>query len=422
MGSTSGVRRLGRFLYTQNPFYLLSCFLVIYGLQIATVSQVDLVSRSVFLAGGIGLYTLLMVLTTIGVIRLGKVWDDGRSILLVVAISLVALSTSLDELCLIDPTTALSIAIAGLLGSIIATESVLRACRIVLPFWYRASYCAMLFVFFATPVGLGRAVAERHESIANWGAVIFSCLFSAAILILIPAVKQGRSSVRSNGTPWRWPLYPLSLFVILIVLAGIRTHAIWMSFGFIGETLGFEPFLLMPMFAALLILAVEHDVHRRRPRWSTAALLAAPVLLLCGLSQNGMTSLPIRQDLQYAAGSATTLALVVLATFYAYAWLRGVRHSEHALVGSLLSVGFFADVPTALVGTGFQPYVFVMLAALFYLILAIAEWHSDVRWFAFASLASVAIAMAGPTLGDPTTGYLASSSFLIASFLTIGCL
>lgn len=422
MANATGVRSVGRFLYTQNPFYLLSCFLVIYGLQVATLSNGDLFSRSLFLTGGIGLYTLLMALTSVGVIRLGKVWEDGRSIVLVVVISLIAWSTALDELCLTDPSTAFWLAIAGMITGVVCTEVVLFGCRIAFPFWYRASYYAMLFVFFTAPIVLGRAVAERYDQLANWGSVLFSCTIAGAMLLLIPAVRRGRSGLRPNHTPWRWPLYPLSAFVVVLVLAGIRTHAIWMSFGFFGESLGFEPFLLMPMILALLVLLVEADVHRRRSVLSVATLYTAPVLLLCGLNRSGQTLLPVADDIRFFAGSATTICLLALTGFYAYACLRRVRFSEQPLVASLVAVGFFADIPQPLLNAGFQPWVFVLLAALVYLLLAIRVWTSDFRWFAFAGLVAAAMVLAGQSFDRQMLANAIAGGWMVFAMMTIGYL
>ena len=422
MANATGVRSVGRFLYTQNPFYLLSCFLVIYGLQVATLSKGDLFSRSLFLTGGIGLYALLMALTSVGVIRFGKVWEDGRSIVLVVVISLIAWSTALDELCLTDPSTALWLATAGMIAAVVCTEVVLFGCRIAFPFWYRASYYTMLLVFFVAPIVLGRAVAERYDGLANWGSILFSCAIAGAMLLLIPAVRRGRSGLRSNHTPWRWPLYPLSVFVVVLVLAGIRTHAIWMSFGFFSDSVGFEPFLLMPMVFALLILLVESDVHRRRSFLSVATLYTAPVLLLCGANRSGRTMLPVAEDIELFAGSATTVCLLALTVFYAYACLRRVRFSEQPLVASLVAVGFFADIPQALLDAGFQPWVFVLLAALVYLLLAIRVWTSDFRWFAFAGLVAASIVLAGQSFNRPTLALAIAGGWIVLAMMTIGYL
>ena len=102
MASSSQIRSLGRLLYTQNPFYLISCFLILYGLQIATIASGDLFSRSIFLTASMAAYMLLMAITCVGVVRLGRVWEDARSIFLVVIIAQIALSTGLDELCVSD--------------------------------------------------------------------------------------------------------------------------------------------------------------------------------------------------------------------------------------------------------------------------------------------------------------------------------
>lgn len=422
MANATGVRSVGRFLYTQNPFYLLSCFLVIYGLQVATLSNGDLYSRSLVLAGGIGLYTLLMAITSVGVIRLGKVWEDGRSIVLVVVISLIAWSSSLDELCLTDPSTALWLSIVGMIAGVVCTEVVLFGCQIAFPFWYRASYYAMLLVFFTAPIVLGRAVAERYDQLANWGSVLFSCGIAVAMLFLIPAVRRGRSGLRSNLTPWRWPLYPLSVFVVVLVLAGIRAHAIWMSFGFFGESLGFEPFLLLPMVLALLVLLVEADVHRRRSVLSVATMYLAPMMLLCGLNRNGLTLLPVADDIRLFAGSATTVCWLTLAGFYIYACLRRVRHSEQPLVASLVAVGFFAEIPKPLLNAGFQPWVFVLLAALVYLFLAIRVWTSDLRWFAFAGLIAAALVLAGQSFDRQILAITIAGGWMVVAMMAIGYL
>ncbi len=259
MASGSQIRSLGQFLYTQNPFYLISCFLILYGLQIATIAGGDVFSRSVFLTASIAAYTLMMAITCVGVVRLGHVWEDARSIFLVVIISQVAMSTGLDVLCISDWNTAACLMMLGATFTLITTELVIRSCGLRFPSWYRLAFYAMLMTFFSMPIVLGYAVRHDHVRLTNWGAPLFSTLVAAALLLLIPAIRQGESLVRDNGTPWRWPLYPLSAFLILIVLAGIRTHAIWMSFGFIGAPVTFEPFLLLPIAAAILILLVESD-------------------------------------------------------------------------------------------------------------------------------------------------------------------
>ena len=86
-----------RFLYTQNPFYLLSCGLILFGVQYCfkergreTLAQIGIELASGFDFGfasiALACYAILMTFTAIVIIRFGKVWDDARSILVVVVL------------------------------------------------------------------------------------------------------------------------------------------------------------------------------------------------------------------------------------------------------------------------------------------------------------------------------------------------
>ena len=305
---------LGRFLHTHNPFYLISCFLIIYGLQDwagtsasrlvdGVVLANDSVDKAARMFGGIAAYSLLMVITCIAVVRLGKIWEDARSIFLVVLISMVALSSSFDEVCISEWNPAVWFACVGFLLVMVLSEFLIRCCGLRLSGWYRLALYAFLAVFFAVPPLLGYSVIHRHDQLANAGSVYFSVAIAAAMLVLVPAVRQGHRGARRNGTPWKWPLFPLTIFGILIVLAAIRTHAIWMSFGFHGQRVQFEPMLLLPMLAAIVVLIVEAGLGQRKSWLTQLATLASPSLLACGLSGGGMTHLPIRHDVAIYFGS-----------------------------------------------------------------------------------------------------------------------
>lgn len=416
----SQLQSLGKFLYTQNPFYLISCFLILYGLQVATLSSSDLFSRSIFLTLSIASYTLLMAVTCIGVVRLGKVWEDARSIFLVVVISQVALSSALDELCVSDWSTASGLLAAGGVFTVLITEFVFRACRVRFPGWYRLSLYAFMLVFFGMPVLLGHAVGERSDRLASWGAPIFSSLIALALLVAIPAIRKGSSYVTNNGTPWRWPLFPLSVFVILVVLAGIRTHAIWMSFGFFGASVRFEPFLLFPIALAIFVLVVESEHGKPATGRSYAAMGLAPLLLICGTSNHGSTFLPLRADMQTYFGSAQTIILVALVGFYLYVWLRGLKGSEFAVTATLLALCGFSDLPTAAEAMGFRHWMYALSASMF--TLAACLWYpkSDRRWLAFTMISTLAILMAGHTYDQLPQAAMIASLYALVSMMVIG--
>jgi hypothetical protein len=420
MGSDGQFRSFAKFLYTQNPFYLISCGLIIYGLQLATQSYPDLISRSILLTVSLGAYTLLMALTSVGVIRLGKVWDDARSILLVMVISQLALSTGVDELCNSNWKEGGRMLLLGGVFSLAITEFVLWSCRIRLPSWYRLSYYALLLVFFAMPAILGRAVEERHVRLTNWGAPLFSVLIGAALLLLAPAIRRGRKLVRRNGTPWRWPLFPLSAFAIIGMLACLRTHAIWMSFGYLGAAARFEPFLLLPIALACLVLLLESDVGSRVPVRGYITMACAPALLSLGTSRGGLTYLPIRSDLQIYCGSAMTVTLLLIIAFYAYAVVRRVPFAGHAFAFALMALGLFAELPEIALNAGLQRWMITLLAAVAYLLMCLRSWRSDVLWLVFSVVSAVTIFMAADAHEAPTAGAISAGSLLLLAMLLLG--
>ncbi|TWU48786.1 hypothetical protein Poly51_46900 [Rubripirellula tenax] len=416
------LRSLGRFLYTQNPFYLISCFLIIYGLQIAAVANRDLVSRSIMLSGGTIAYALLMAITCVGVVRLCKVWDDARSIFLVVAITLVAFSIGLDELCVVDWNSAAAIMLAGALVTVAVTETLLKACRLSLPSSYRLSFYALMLVFFVSPLVLGKAVAERSATLTNWGAMLFSIAIAAALLVMVPAMRRGADLVRQNGSPWSWPLYPLSLFLILIVLAAIRTHAIWMSFGFIGAPVQFEPLLVLPIAFAVLMLMIEVDATKASPTCATLAMFLAPLMLLGSWSPGRTSHLPFLGDLRETFGSTSTFCMLAVGAFYAYAWLRSVPMANRAVVVSLMGLSVFGTVPAAAYQVGVRPWMFALSATLIVLVVCLRAWRSDQVWTAFIAIATVTIAMAFRSYGQRELGLVIAGGFALVAMMAIGAL
>lgn len=409
-----------RFLYTQNPFYLISCFLIIYGLQGIAVSSGDLLNRSIAMSGGIAAYTILMTVICIAVVRCCRVWDDARSIFLVVLISLIALSTGFDQLCIENNRLGSGFAsVAGIL-TIVVIESLLYFSRVRLTRWYRACLYALFVVFLGSPVLFGRAVEQRNDALANWGSLIFSIAIAASLLLLIPAVRQGRRSVRRNRTPWRWPLFPLAAFFVVLVLAGIRAHAIWISFGFYGIAGKFEPFLLLPMLAATLWLIAECGLGQERHTLQRTAIFGAPVLLLCGLSNHGMTWLPMRDDLQLWFGSGWTASMAAVLCFYFVMTVRRVRFAEFGIPAILMLGSLTADVPRVAAERGFELWMLSALAAIVLTCIAAKRMGNDWVWTLAAGNVSVAIAMAFHTYAMGRTGAIVATAFAIGSMMVIG--
>src|SRR3954447_25447631 len=85
-----------RRLYTSNPFYVISADLVFVGLRMSldtSGTTFETWALMLSLAG----YTLLLATTACVLIRLGNVWDDMRTLLLLVVMMFLALSVTFDE-------------------------------------------------------------------------------------------------------------------------------------------------------------------------------------------------------------------------------------------------------------------------------------------------------------------------------------
>lgn len=409
-----------RFLYNQNPFYLISCLLVIYGCQSLAVSGGGLVQKSIAMTGGIASYTLLMAVVCVAVVRIAKVWDDARSIFIVVVLSLVAATTGFDELCIADQSTAGLFTIAMLVLVPAVIESVLWLCRIRLSFWYRVALYAHFLVLIGFPLLLGRAVATRNDPLANWGSVLFSVAMGASILLLIPAMRRGPESIKGNGTPWSWPLYPISAFVVLVVLAGIRSHAMWISFGFYGTAGKFEPFLLLPLLAAVLLTVAETGLGRGNQTLQRFAIVGTPGLLLCALTRGGRTFLPIQSDLPFLFGSSLTVAMAMVFGVYLWMTIRGVKYASFGLPTTLVLAGFLTPLPEFATAAGAQSWMLLALASVILLVMACRRMHADWMWTAVAGVTTSTIAMVGHAYGDETGGLIAAAAFAVTAMLIIG--
>lgn len=60
MASGLQFRSVGQCLYTQNPFDLVSCFLIIYGIRTAALSGSTLITQSLIMSGCLAAYVVAM--------------------------------------------------------------------------------------------------------------------------------------------------------------------------------------------------------------------------------------------------------------------------------------------------------------------------------------------------------------------------
>ena len=332
-----------KFLYTHNPFYLLSASLVLYGLHVTFgernhTAGAAAIENVWLLAGSLCGYTLLLALTAYLVVRLGRVWEDARSLALLVILMFVAISVSFDEICSELPSTASLVLTSGLLFAILVTEGLIRALEIKFPVGYRLPLYLTFGLFFLYPLWVTPSLSEQTDLVTAWR--VFSFPFAAGIvtLTLIPAIRCGSAALRKNGTPWDWPWYPWPVFVFLAIGICFRSYVLTLSFQAArGLETSFSLYYLTPFAFATLVLLSEISFVERSRKLQQFVLCAIPALLIiaCPVGR-GEPFESFLASVVERLGSPTWLTLVGVTGFYGYLWARGIKHAEFACMAALL--------------------------------------------------------------------------------------
>jgi hypothetical protein len=159
---------------------------------------------------------------------------------------------------------------AGL--AVLIGESMYRGLRVRFGAWWRVPYHAIVALFFLYPVALSEWLVLPKSSKLQWGLFLFIPCVAAILLALIPAVRRGANYVRDNGTPWGWPLFPWSIFVVLIGCAGLRAWYLCLSLHSVDGTGSiFDLYFLAPLPLALGVLTLERGLAGRSPAIQRAA-------------------------------------------------------------------------------------------------------------------------------------------------------
>jgi len=329
-----------RLLYIHNPFYLLSAGLILYAFHIAfRPTEGELINPWALMAALSG-YTLLLALTAYVIVRFGKVWDDARSLVLVLILMFLAVSVSFDEIVITSPTQGYGLLLFGLVYSIAISEGLLRGLSLRLPALFRGPYYAILALFFIFPLLVSPEITELPPAITDLRIPFFPVAAGATFLGLIPAIRRGGAHAQNAISPWRWPWYPWAAFGFLALGVCLRSYGLSLSF---SPELGMESifglYFLVPFLLALLVLALEIGLVEKIRLLQTAVAALAPGLLLLAIPVDG-GSVPYREfltTLVTTAGSPVYFTLIGLLVFYTYGSWRGMRSSEWGIVGTLLA-------------------------------------------------------------------------------------
>ena len=111
-----GSRGLIGWVCTSNPFYVLSALLVCLGLWVSFGSQA-VASQTWALLSGMAGYTLLLAVTACLLVRFVGVWDDVRTVLLLVVLMFLATSVTFDEVLARSPARGVACYLARVAAS-----------------------------------------------------------------------------------------------------------------------------------------------------------------------------------------------------------------------------------------------------------------------------------------------------------------
>jgi len=341
-GLARPARGFVRFLYSSNPFYIISADFVFVGLKISFGSRGP-ASQTWALLFGLAGYTLLMAATACYLIRAGKLWDDLRSLLILIVMMFMTIAMSSDDTLAANPAKGTLGCLGGLLFAVIVTESVLRTIRLRLPGWYRTAYYLILSLIFLYPILLIRLASEPESPRLQWALFGFAALAGLVLTALVPAARGGPAYVANNGSPWRWPLFPWSLFVIMAGGLAVRSYSLCVSFHYVGgsQTI-FGPYFLVPIGLAVSLVWLEIGIVSGRR--GVMFLASASPLVLAGLCLYGHRSEPVYQHfletfMGTLGGSPAFLTLIAAALFHAYAAARKAPLAPELLCAALVGLG-----------------------------------------------------------------------------------
>lgn len=364
-----------RRVYPNNPLYLLSVVLVLWGIHLAAGVEPPVSGLKTGL-----LFAYIVMLAGAGwlVVRVGRVWEDARTLLLAILLMFTALSASYDRLCLDDPTAGGWRLAAAFGFSVVVVESLLVALRIRLPAVYRVPFYLQLVVLFAFPAYLGRLSLDGEDARMCLGVLAFTAAAGVSLLALLPAVA-GRSLVRSdNGTPWAWPYYPWSIFAFMAIAMAVRSWMLSVSFSHArGFEAAFGLYFLAPIVLAVGVLLIELGLRHgsRRTQLVAAGVLVAAV----GISFPGV-ELATAQDvslglLESRLAGPPLLACLAVAAIGAYAaWRRAAGAWPLTLGAAVLASSL--DAETRALGEVHLPHA-AMLVTLAGWLLIRGAWRLD---------------------------------------------
>jgi len=383
-------------LYNHNPFYVISALLMLFAVRNA-YGRLEIGSINCWvMLGVLGGYTAVLGLIGVLIVRWGKVWEDARSIFVVLLLLFLAASLSADDLFvkMESPTGGLLLVVGGYLFSLLVTEGVFRGAGIHLGWLYRLPYHLLLALFFLAPWWVSPELHPRSLDEMEWLVAAYPAVSSLVILTLLPAVRRGSGYLAGNGTPWPWPLFPWIGFGVLMFAHALRSFAMAMTFGPRGpiwlpsssrmdrSAINFDtmwgPYFLVPFAFVVLLLILEGSLASKNVRVQGRVMKTAPLMLLLALPiSTGQVFQEFLEKIVTTIGAPLWLTLIALWLLYCRAWWSDVRGAQIGVAATTLMFSFVGPQstgPSTL--TALSPWPWLLVGAV---ILATGIGRSTVR-------------------------------------------
>lgn len=351
MTASTSHRSVLSYLYNNNPFYVISAVLMLFAVRSAYGTiEIGAINCWVMM-GVLAGYTLLLAGIGVLIVRWGKVWEDARSILLLLLLLFLGVSVSADDLfSRISPEMGTTLLIAGFLFSAIVSEAVLWGAGIRLGLRYRIPYHLMLALFYVAPWWCSPEMHPRSSESLEWMLFLFPVAASILFLFLLPAIRGGASYVKGNGTPWGWPWFPWIAFGMIAACVSLRSFALCLTFGPAGpmwiesgsgpRLISFDTlwgfYFLIPLGLALLFLLLEGGLVTKNKAFQAGVIQVSPLLLLLAMPVGtGSVHNGFLFKVTDSIGSPIWMTLWMLVGFYFWAAFRRVPGAIWAGLGAI---------------------------------------------------------------------------------------
>ncbi|HET6426132.1 MAG TPA: hypothetical protein VFG20_20745, partial [Planctomycetaceae bacterium] len=407
-------RPMLRYVYNHNPFYPMSAVLVLLGLHHlfhdaeASANLTDISFSNARLWAVLAGYATLLAAASVWIVRYGRVWDDARTILLTLVLLLVAMSVNSDKpISRHDPSAPLFL-LGGLGFVVLLTETTLRMSRIQLGWSLRQPMYAFFALFFLYPIGLdyclhtiGDIDNTRGFKATLFGVLLFPTAAAAITLTLLPAAISGPALARQSGTPWTWPTYPWSLFVVLGVAVILRAFYLTISFHpRSGTDSSFAPYFVTPFAIAVAMVLFElgrSGGHRVTQHVACAFPLAWLPMSLTGEAACDPSGDFLCLHLDWI-GSPLQVTVAGLLVFYAYAYFRnGPAWLTPATIAITALASIVSPKTVDLNSFGSPNWMPLAVASGMCFLAAYRQPHASIRWFTGVSLGVMSLCLALPT-------------------------